>query len=510
MSTYPFTKTPVNLTQITAEVNVGLPAPSNPILYINYDDPNGVITFTSALSGGQTTYLTNYFTTYTILDNPSVELDTISSVFGTTATLQINQTANRTITFPDTSDTIVTQAFVQPITNKTINGSLNTISNISLTSAVTGTLPVANGGTGAATLTSGNFVIGAGTGAVTTTKVAPSGVVVGTTDTQTLTNKTVDASANTLSNIDLSSATVVINSLPVNRGGTGVATLTSGNFVIGAGTSAVTTTKVAPAGTVVGTTDTQTLTNKTIDGASNTITNVSLTTGVTGTLPVANGGTGATTLTNNTFLTGTGTTAVATTKVVPTGVVLGTTDTQTLTNKTITGTTNTVAAKQLLSATTSIDVSAATAPSAGQVLTATNSTTATWQTPSATPTEYVYAESLTLSSTTSTTYSTKVTLSIANALGTYLIMYSWTWNYGSTAGGNSFLGRIMQNGATNLAQLQAIPTNTSAAQRYPFAGIAQIVVGTQATQTITLEFATLKNGITSNIYNGRLAAFRVA
>jgi hypothetical protein len=39
---------------------------------------------------------------------------------------------------------------------------------------------------------------------------------------------------------------------------------------------------------------TSTLTNKTISGASNTITNVSLTTGVTGTLPIANGGTGVT------------------------------------------------------------------------------------------------------------------------------------------------------------------------------------------------------------------------
>jgi len=39
-----------------------------------------------------------------------------------------------------------------------------------------------------------------------------------------------------------------------------------------------------------------TLTNKTISGSNNTITNVSLTTGVTGTLPVANGGTGITSL----------------------------------------------------------------------------------------------------------------------------------------------------------------------------------------------------------------------
>lgn len=45
---------------------------------------------------------------------------------------------------------------------------------------------------------------------------------------------------------------------------------------------------------VLTSTSTNTVTNKTIDGASNTITNVSLITGVTGTLPVAGGGTGAT------------------------------------------------------------------------------------------------------------------------------------------------------------------------------------------------------------------------
>ncbi len=57
-------------------------------------------------------------------------------------------------------------------------------------------------------------------------------------------------------------------------------------------------------------TATQTLTNKTISGASNTITNVSLTSGVTGTLPVANGGTGATSLTANNVLLGNGTSAL--------------------------------------------------------------------------------------------------------------------------------------------------------------------------------------------------------
>lgn len=47
--------------------------------------------------------------------------------------------------------------------------------------------------------------------------------------------------------------------------------------------------------TLVGTNTTDTLTNKTISGASNTITNVSLSTGITGTLGLSNGGTGQTT-----------------------------------------------------------------------------------------------------------------------------------------------------------------------------------------------------------------------
>lgn len=52
---------------------------------------------------------------------------------------------------------------------------------------------------------------------------------------------------------------------------------------------------ITPSG-VLTATNTETVSNKTISGASNTITNVSLATGVTGTLPVAKGGTAVTTI----------------------------------------------------------------------------------------------------------------------------------------------------------------------------------------------------------------------
>ena len=99
--------------------------------------------------------------------------------------------------------------------------------------------------------------------------------------------------------------------------------------------------KAVPSGTIVGTTDTQTLTNKTLtsvvlgtpsSGTLSGCTGLPLTTGVTGTLPVANGGTGVTAAS-----TGSGGVVLSTSPTLTTPV-LGTPSSGTLSSCTVDGT----------------------------------------------------------------------------------------------------------------------------------------------------------------------------
>ena len=308
---------------------------------------------------------------------------------------------------------------------KTISGASNTISG----------LTVVQGGTGASTFTSGNFLQGDGTSAVTAAKVVPTGDVIGTTDSQTLTNKTFNDNLSMNSNKIVSLATptaatdattkAYVDSVAVGlnmKESVRAATITAGTLassfannssidgivlvtgnrilikdqgsaiengiytvnVSGAPTRASDLAAAASAegayifveegttnadsswvcntsspGDIVGTNSIifvqfsgaeQTVAGDGLDKTGITFSvdlkadgglviesgEVAVDLGassITGTLTVVDGGTGATTFVSGNFLQGDGTSAVTASKVVPSGDVVGTTDSQTLTNK---------------------------------------------------------------------------------------------------------------------------------------------------------------------------------
>lgn len=75
----------------------------------------------------------------------------------------VTTSTTRTLTIPDASGTIILNTATQTLTNKTISGANNTLT-VRLASDVTGTLPVANGGTGQTAYTDGQILIGSTAG----------------------------------------------------------------------------------------------------------------------------------------------------------------------------------------------------------------------------------------------------------------------------------------------------------------------------------------------------------
>jgi hypothetical protein len=221
-----------------------------------------------------------------------------SASTGAFTTLSSSSTTTLNGTTIPASVTLVSTAATQTLTNKTISADDNTLSGIAASSFV-----LSNA--------SGNIDGSAAQ------KAIPSGVVVGTTDTQTLTNKTINLTSNTLVATSAQIAAAV-----TDETGTGALVFASSPALTGTPTAptaaaATNTTQIATTAHVFAErSNTATLTNKTISADDNTLSGIAASSFV---LSNASGNIDG----------------AAAQKAIPAGVVVGTTDTQTLTNKTL-------------------------------------------------------------------------------------------------------------------------------------------------------------------------------
>ena len=211
--------------------------------------------------------------------------------------------------------------------NNCDNSTSGFLSTVNLASNVGSTvLPVANGGTGLATITANSVLIGNGTSNVSTVDMSTKGHLLVGDGSGSPTTLAVGTNGYFLVADSTQASGIKWNqTLPVANGGTGANTLTANGALIGNGTGAITAVDMSTKGVLLvgdGSGNPQTL----AAGSDGHILKAdsSATTGLSylSTLPVANGGTGATTLTANGVLIGNGTGAVTAIDLSTKGTVL--------------------------------------------------------------------------------------------------------------------------------------------------------------------------------------------
>ena len=209
------------------------------------------------------------------------------------------------------------------------------IANPTTTPAISGTLAVASGGTGATTFTDGGILIGDGTGIITATSQPADGqLLIGVTGSDpvlsTLTAGSGVGITNTAGAIEISATGTGGTVTSVGLTETGSALTITGSPITGSGTiniaGAGTSSQVVLGDLSLGTLTSGTVTNVSTSLSGISITNPTTTPAISGTLDVASGGTGANTLTDGGILIGDGTGAItATTQPINGQLLIGST-----------------------------------------------------------------------------------------------------------------------------------------------------------------------------------------
>jgi hypothetical protein len=209
--------------------------------------------------------------------NKGIRFRSSGSAANAITLLDAVSTAGHVVTLPDATTTLVGRNTTDTLTNKSISGSTNTLSNIANASLTNSAITI----NGTSTSLGGSINVGTVTSVDLTasTGISVSGGPITGSGSITVTNTAPDQ-------------TVVLTA------GTGISTSgTYPNFTITntSPSSGGTVTSVSGTGTVNGISLSGTVTSSGSLTLGGTLSGVSLTTQVTGTLPIANGGTGQTT-----------------------------------------------------------------------------------------------------------------------------------------------------------------------------------------------------------------------